>query len=86
MTMFYKNAAKILPPDFLAKLRKYHTGILWIPKNEDDYKERVRLIRELLRHGVPTAEVAGLAKLTQRRVQQIQREMKISKAKRTHDL
>ena len=79
----YKNAATILPPELLAAVQKYHVGRLWIPKTDDYHKERIRLIKELLRRGVPTAEAARLSRLTQRRVQQIQRKMHEAQAKRS---
>jgi len=78
----YKNAASILPPELLAEVQKYHVGRLWIPKTAEAPKERNRLIRALLKRGVSTAEVSELSGLTQRRVQQIKRQMRESEAKR----
>lgn len=83
MSKPYRNAAEVLPPELLAQVRKHHVGRLWVPKTDDYHKERVRLIKELLRRGVPTAEVARLSRLTQRRVQQIRKQMREAQTKRS---
>ena len=66
----YKNAAEALPPDLLAEVQKHHVGLLWVPKHDCYHKERRQLVERLLRCGVGAAEVARLAGLTRRRVQQ----------------
>ena len=72
----YKNAAAVLPPELLAEVQKHHVGLLWVPKREDYYKERIRLVRELLSRGVDPVEVAEIAELSERRVRQVLKEVR----------
>ena len=67
----YRNAADILPAHLLAQVQKYYGGRLWVPKTKAFHKDRRRLVERLLGQGVPAGEVADLADLTVRRVQQI---------------
>ena len=67
----YANAEKILPKEILDEVQKYHTGILWIPSPSRFYKERRQLVIALREQGVNTKEIAQLAGVTTRRVNQI---------------
>jgi hypothetical protein len=67
----YANAEKILPPELLKEVQKYHTGVLWIPTPSRFYKERRRLVIALHGQGINTKEIAQLAGVTIRRVNQI---------------
>jgi hypothetical protein len=67
----YANAEKILPPELLKEVQKYHTGVLWIPTPSRFYKERRRLVIALHGQGIDTKEIAHLAGVTTRRVNQI---------------
>ena len=67
----YANAENILPADLLKEVQKYHTGILWIPTPRRFYQERRQLVIALHMQGVPTKEIANLAGITVRRVNQI---------------
>lgn len=67
----YANAENILPADLLKEVQKYHTGILWIPTPSRFYQERRQLVIALQMQGVPTKEIANLAGITVRRVNQI---------------
>jgi len=67
----YANAEKILPKEILDEVQKYHTGILWIPSPSRFYKERRQLVIALREQGVNTREIAQLAGVTTRRVNQI---------------
>jgi hypothetical protein len=40
----YANAEKILPPELLKEVQKYHTGVLWIPTPSRFYQERRQLV------------------------------------------
>jgi len=65
----YKNAAEILPEELIAEIHKYFPGgILWVPKSGLDYRERARLVIQLVEQNVPVKEVAELAELTPRHV------------------
>jgi len=65
----YKNAAEIMPESLIKEIHKYFSGgILWIPKSGLDYKERTRLVIQLVEKNVPVNEVAKLAELTPRHV------------------
>lgn len=67
----YANAENILPADLLKEVQKYHTGILWIPTPSRFYQERRQLVIALHMQGIPTKEIANLAGVTVRRVNQI---------------
>jgi predicted transcriptional regulator len=67
----YANAEKILPKELLDEVQKFHTGILWIPSPSRFYKERRQLVIALREQGVNTKEIAQLAGVTTRRVNQI---------------
>lgn len=67
----YANAEKILPPELLKEVQKYHTVVLWIPTPSRFYQERRRLIIALHGQGVNTKEIAQPAGVTIRRVNQI---------------
>ena len=71
----YRNAADILPAGLLTEVQKHHVGMLWIPKSTGRQKRRAELVGRLLRRGVPISEIAELAHLSERRVQQIRQEM-----------
>ena len=70
-----RNATDVLPADLVAEVQKHYGGLLWVPKAKTFHKTRRRLVEDLLRRDVPTAEVAEMAKLTVRRVQQIRKAM-----------
>jgi len=67
----YANAGKILPEKLLEEVQKYHTGVLWIPCPSRFYKERRQLVIALHEQGVNSTEIAHLAGVTTRRVNQI---------------
>ncbi len=67
----YANAEEILPKELLKEVQKYHTGILWIPFPSRFYKERKQLVIALKSQGINTDEIARLAGITRRRVNQI---------------
>jgi hypothetical protein len=67
----YANAEKILPADLLKQVQQYHTGILWIPTPSRFYKERRQLVIALNQQGIESREIADLAGVTVRRVNQI---------------
>jgi hypothetical protein len=67
----YAIAEKILPADLLKQVQQYHTGILWIPTPSRFYKERRQLVIALHLQGIESREIADLAGVTIRRVNQI---------------
>jgi hypothetical protein len=67
----YANAEQILPRELLKEVQKYHSGILWIPAPGSFYKERRQLVIALKSQGIETDEIASLAGVTRRRVNQI---------------
>lgn len=70
-TESYVNARQALPPELLAEVQKYATGLVWVPSPRTFYRERHQLIHALHAKGVPTREIARLADLTVRRVNQV---------------
>ncbi len=69
----YVNAEGLLPPELLAEVQKHHVGLLYIPAPGSFFRERRQLILNLREQGVPTREIARLAGLSVRRVNQIAR-------------
>ncbi len=67
----YTNARDILPPELLAEVQKHATGLMYVPAPNAFFRERRQLILTLREQGVPTREVARLAGLSVRRVNQI---------------
>jgi predicted transcriptional regulator len=67
----YVNAEHILPRELLKEVQKHHSGILWIPAPGSFYKERRQLVIALKSQGIETDEIASLAGITRRRVNQI---------------
>lgn len=69
----YASAAKVLPPELLAAVQLHFTGTLYVPQTPMHSDERERLVLALRLKGVPVREVAAMAGITPRRVQQILR-------------
>ncbi len=77
----YANAEQVLPRHLFLEVQKYHTGILWVSTGSQFYRERRELVIALHSQGIETKEIAGLAGITVRRVNQIlaaERKMKSS--------
>ena len=67
----YANAKNILPEALLGQVQQYHTGMLWVPCPSRYYEERRKLVIALHQQGINTKEIAQLAGVTTRRVNQI---------------
>ena len=67
----YANATDVLPPELLKEVQKHHSGMLWVPVAESFYRQRRRLVIALKEQNVSTEEIANLAGITSRRVNQI---------------
>ena len=70
------NAKQVLPPRLLAELQHHVIGHLWVPAPERQAVQLRQRIMQLHQAGMSTREIAGLVDVTQRRVQQIVREVK----------
>lgn len=71
MNPSYLNGREVLPPDVLAEVQKHASGLIWIPSPKTFYHERRQLILTLREQGVPTREIARLAGISVRRVNQV---------------
>ncbi len=71
MNPSYLNGRQVLPPGVLAEVQKHASGLIWIPSPKTFYHERRQLILTLREQGVPTKEIARLAGLSVRRVNQV---------------
>jgi len=71
MTALYTNGRETLPPELLSEVQKHCTGLVWIPSPNTFKHERYKLILSLREEGVPTREIAQLAGISVRRVNQI---------------
>ena len=67
----YANARDVLPKELLKEIQKYHTGALWVPEPSGFYQERRQLVIALSEQGIKSVEIANLAGITARRVNQI---------------
>lgn len=74
----YKNAADVLPKALLREVQRYHGGMLWVPIVAPFHKRRNDLIQRLRASGVTVAEIAGLCKVSERRIRQILQSLKHS--------
>jgi hypothetical protein len=66
----YANARDVLPPELLEQVREHYTGNLYIP-GKDEVKPRTELIITLAKSGADTAEIARIAGVSTRRVNQV---------------
>jgi helix-turn-helix protein len=69
-TQNYANAKDVLPPELLEQVREHFTGNLYIP-GKDEVKPRTELIITLAKSGADTAEIARIAGVSTRRVNQV---------------
>jgi Mor family transcriptional regulator len=70
--MRYRNAAVLLPRELLARVRKFHTGLLWISKGEEDsHDKRDKKIFQMRRAGLLTSQIAQETGLSTRQVRRI---------------
>ena len=72
--MKYARAEDVLPPDLIKRVRKYHTGLIFVPTDREFYDRRRRKVLSLHAEDLPTDEIADRVHLCRRRVQQIIRE------------
>jgi helix-turn-helix protein len=66
----YANARDVLPEELLEQVREHFTGNLYVP-GKDEVKPRTELIITLAKSGADTAEIARIAGVTTRRVNQV---------------
>jgi helix-turn-helix protein len=66
----YANAKDVLPPELLEEVKKHFTGKLYVP-GRDEAKPRTELIVTLAKSGADTAEIARIAGVSTRRVNQV---------------
>ena len=71
MKRTYLNGREVLPPDVLAEVQKHASGLIWIPSPRTFFRERRQLILTLREQGVPTKEIARLAGISVRRINQV---------------
>lgn len=71
MNRTYLNGREVLPPDVLAQVQKHASGLIWIPSPKTFFRERRQLILTLRGQGVPSKEIARLAGISVRRVNQV---------------
>ena len=71
MNRTYLNGREVLPPDVLAEVQQHASGLIWIPSPRTFFRERRQLILTLREQGVPTREIARLAGISVRRVNQV---------------
>ncbi|MDD5699425.1 MAG: hypothetical protein PHH77_12495 [Victivallaceae bacterium] len=69
-TQNYANAKDVLPPELLDQVREHFTGNLYIP-GKNDVSQRRELIITLAKSGAGAAEIARIAGVTTRRVNQV---------------
>jgi DNA invertase Pin-like site-specific DNA recombinase len=70
----YANARDVLPQELLAQVQEHWSGLLWVPSRNTFYLDRKKLVRTLKAEGVASKEIARLAGVSTRRVNQILQE------------
>jgi hypothetical protein len=73
MKRSYANARDVLPPGLLSQVQEHWIGMLWVPSPRTFYEDRKKLVLTLKAEGVSSREIAALAGVTPRRVNQILR-------------
>jgi len=66
----YANAKDVLPPELLEQVKEHYTGNLYIPGKNNVNRKR-ELIITLAKSGAGTAEIARIAGVSTRRVNQV---------------
>ena len=67
----YANAAEVLPRELFEEIKKHFSGtMLYFPRERGSYQNQ-KLIVSLAQSGATTAEIAKIAGVTTRRVNQI---------------
>ena len=66
----YKNARDVLPKALFEKVRKYYTGILYVPMDVDHQKRR-RIVMMLRKNGADAKEIAAILGVTPSRIHKI---------------
>jgi len=67
--MKYRNAANVLPADLLEKVRGYHEGLLYVPSNRNEQRDRE--ISAMRQKGMTLTQIARRMHLSRRRIIQI---------------
>ena len=70
MKKHYANAKDVLPQHLIEQIRKHYTGMLYV-SGEDTRGKKRQLIINLAKQNVSTAEIATIAGVSSRRVNQI---------------
>ena len=84
MKAAYANASEVLPPDLLKAVQSHYTGLLWVPSPNKYFEDRRKLVLTLRQQNVPVREIAQLAGVSVRRVNQILAEEKNVPSTPTH--
>ena len=70
MKKHYANAKDVLPQHLIEQIRKHYTGMLYV-SGEDVRAQKRQLIINLAKQNVPTVEIATIAGVSSRRVNQV---------------
>lgn len=60
MTNDYSNAKKLLPPELLAEVQKYCSGLVWIPAPKRQRGRKRRIVTQMLQAGMIGKEIREL--------------------------
>jgi len=77
----YLNAKSVLPPGLLAEVQRHVCGHLWVPVAEKQAEVTHRRVVQLHLAGVGTREIAELVGISQRRVQQLVRQTRMTEGR-----
>ena len=72
----YANAADVLPSELLREVQRHFVGTLYVGSEDVFQEEREKLVLALKAKHVSVREIASMAGITKRRVQQIVRSAK----------
>lgn len=75
MTNDYINAKNLLPPELLAEVQKFCSGLVWIPAPNRQSGRKRRIATQMLRTGMTSGDIRKLMDISPRHLRRLAREV-----------
>nr|DAG75769.1 MAG TPA: Mor transcription activator family [Caudoviricetes sp.] len=75
MTNDYSNAKNLLPPELLAEVQKFCSGLVWIPAPNRQSGRKRRIATQMLRTGMTSGDIRKLIDISPRHLRRLAREV-----------
>lgn len=75
MTNDYSNAKNLLPPELLAEVQKFCSGLVWIPAPTRQCGRKRRIATQMLRTGMTSGDIRKLIDISPRHLRRLAREI-----------